>query len=182
MDFSIQPELENDKTKLLPLKENDFEELYQVASDPEIWEQHPNKDRYKREVFLNFFEGAIKSKGAFKIIDKTTGKIIGSTRYYDYNEAENSIHIGYTFYAKSYWGRSFNHTVKTLMLDYIFNYVSKVIFHIGAKNIRSQIAISRLGVEKTGEEEIAYHGEPSKLNFVYEITKNAWHTHQSDAI
>lgn len=172
--FSIQPILENEQLILYPLQENDFEDLYQVASDPKIWEQHPNKDRWKREVFQNFFNGAMQSKGAFKIIDKSTGKIIGCTRFYDYHEAESFILIGYTFYGTSSWGKGINPIVKKLMLDYIFQFVPKVQFHIGATNLRSQIAISRLGAEKIGEEEIAYFGEPSKLNFIYEITKENW--------
>lgn len=174
MTFNIQPILENEQIVLYPLQESDFEEMYLVVSDPKIWEQHPNKDRWKKTVFRNFFDGAMQSNGAFKIIDKTTGKIIGSTRYYDYNETENHILIGYTFYDTSCWGKGINLMVKKLMLDYIFQFVPKVRFHIGAGNLRSQIAISRLGVEKIGEEEIAYFGEPSKLNFIYEITKENW--------
>ncbi len=171
MNFSIQPVLENEQLVLYPLQESDFEDLYLVASDPKIWEQHPNKDRWQKEVFRNFFNGAIQSQGAFKIVDKSSGKIIGSTRYYDYNEEGNYILIGYTFYDTSCWGKGFNPMVKKLMLDYIFQFVAKVQFHVGAGNLRSQIAITRIGAEKIGEEEIAYFGEPSKLNFIYEITK-----------
>jgi hypothetical protein len=57
------------------------------------------------------------------------------------------------------------------MLDYVFDYVSKVKFHIGSENIRSQIAISRLNAEKIDEEVVAYFGESPKLNFVYQIEK-----------
>lgn len=171
MTFSIQPILENDLIILYPLLESDFEELYAVASDPKVWEQHPNKDRWKREIFQNFFRGAMESKGAFKIVDKSTGKTIGCTRYYDYNEAENCILIGYTFYGMDSWGKGINPQVKKLMLDYIFQFVSKVHFHVGSNNLRSQIAISRIGAEKIGEEEIAYFGEAPKLNFIYEIQK-----------
>lgn len=174
MDFDVQTILENDKVILYPLLEKDFEELYNVAADPKIWEQHPNKDRWKKEVFKTFFEGAIKSKGAFKIIDKTNGKVIGSTRFYDYSREGNSILIGYTFYATHCWGKGINSSVKALMLNYIFQFVSKVHFHIGSTNIRSQIAISRLGALKTGEQTIAYFGELQKLNFVYELNKNEW--------
>ena len=54
MTFDIQPKhLQNELIKLVPLHENDFEELYEVASDPLVWEQHPNKLRYQREVFQN---------------------------------------------------------------------------------------------------------------------------------
>jgi RimJ/RimL family protein N-acetyltransferase len=174
MKFNLQPILENEKVTLFPLKENDFEGLYHTASDPIIWEQHPNKDRYKQEVFKTFFEGAIKSKGAFKIVNKKTEEIIGSTRFYDYNPETESILIGYTFYAVKYWGKGFNHAVKTIMLNYIFQFVVKVIFHVGAQNIRSQKAMEKLGAEKIAEQEVAYFGEATKLNFVYEIKRGDW--------
>ncbi len=166
--------MENEKTILYPLQEKDFELLYAVASDPEIWKQHPNKDRWKKEVFKTFFDGAMQSKGAFKIVEKATGKTIGSTRIYDYNEQENSIFIGYTFYAVAYWGKGINKLVKATMLDYIFQFVSKVYFHIGANNIRSQVAIERIGAEKISEQEVTYFGEAPRLNFVYEISKEKW--------
>lgn len=174
MSINIQPALENERVILYPLQKQDFEELYLAASDPKIWEQHPNKERWRKEVFKTFFEGAIKSKGAFKIVDKTTGKTIGSTRFYDYNDQEKSILIGYTFYATQFWGKGINHLVKAIMLDYIFQFVSMVHFHIGADNIRSQISISRLGVTKTAEQEITYFGEQPRLNFIYSITKEEW--------
>jgi len=171
LDFSIQPQLENETVYLIPLKEADWSDLYAVAADPKIWEQHPNKDRWQEQVFSTFFNGAIQSKGAFKIVHKSTGKVIGSTRFYDYNEQKSTIFIGYTFYATEYWGKGINLQVKKLMLDYIFHFVSKVHFQIGAENTRSQIAIGRLGAEKIGEEEITYFGESPKLNFIYEIQK-----------
>lgn len=173
--MNIQPFLENDLVQLIPLKTEDFEDLYQVASDPLVWEQHPNKDRYKRDVFQNYFDGAIDSKGAFKILDAKTKQIIGCTRFYDLNEQENSILIGYTFYGRQYWGSSYNPSVKKLMLGYIFQFVNQVFFHVGAQNIRSQKAVERLGAAKVREINVAYHGEPEKLNFEYVIRKENWH-------
>ena len=171
MQFNIQPTLENEQIILYPLKEDDFNALYDVASDPLIWEQHPNKDRWKKEVFQSFFDGALQSKGAFKIVSKETGEVMGSTRFYDYNPADNSIFIGYTFYGRKYWGKGLNQSVKRMMLEYLFQYVSAVYFHIGAQNVRSQIAIGRIGARKTGEQEVTYFGEKPKLNFVYVIEK-----------
>jgi len=174
MHFDIQAILENDKAILYPIQESDFEDLYAVAANPEVWEQHPNKDRWKKDIFRTFFEGAIQSKGAFKIVDKSTNKVAGSTRIYDYNAQENSVLIGYTFYGTEYWGKGINHSVKTLMLDYLFQFVLHVGFQIGANNLRSQIAISRLGAKKIGEQEVAYFGESPKLNYIYRIKKEEW--------
>ncbi|MDP9958035.1 RimJ/RimL family protein N-acetyltransferase [Epilithonimonas hungarica] len=169
--MNIQPILENESVKLIPLKENDLEKLFSVASDPLVWEQHPNKDRYKREVFETFFRGAMESGGAFRIIDKESNETAGSTRFYDYNPEDNSIFIGYTFYGTKFWGSKLNPQVKKLMLDYIFQFVDKVNFHVGKDNIRSQKAMEKLSAKKVDEVNVAYYGEPEKLNIVFEINK-----------
>lgn len=174
MKFSVQTILENQDYQLIPLQQGDFESLYKVASDPRVWEQHPNKDRYKREVFQNFFVGAMESKGAFKILEKATGNVIGSSRYYDYNEEDNSIFVGYTFYGTESWGKGINPQIKKLMLDYIFRFVGKVNFHVGKDNMRSRTAMERLGAENTGEQEVSYFSEPSRTNIVYQIKKENW--------
>lgn len=172
--MDIQLPLHNNLVKLEPLKESDFEKLYAVANDPLLWEQHPNKDRYKREVFEVFFRGAMGSKGAYIIYDAQTNAPIGSSRYYDFDKEKDSVTIGYTFFARSHWGSTYNHAAKKLMLDHAFKHVSRVHFHIGAVNIRSQKAISKLGATKIGEIEMEYYGETSKLNFIYEILKQNW--------
>ncbi len=173
--INIQPQLENDLVILEPLNQNDFENLYAAAADPKVWEQHPNKNRYKRDVFQTFFDGAIESKGAFKIIFKETNQVIGSSRFYDYDENDASIIVGYTFYSTDSWGKGINPSVKKLMFDYIFQFVDKIYLHVGADNIRSQIAVQRLGCTKIQEELVAYYGEEPKLNFVYEMTKENWY-------
>lgn len=171
--FNWQPyHLKNELIKLIPLQENDFEILYTVASDPLVWEQHPNKLRYQREVFQNYFEGAMLSKGAFLIRDAKTNEAVGSSRFYDYDEKENSVLIGYTFIGRKFWGNGYNKALKKIMLDYAFQQADKVYFHIGAFNIRSQKAIEKIGAIKVDEFEVEYYGEDSKLNFVYLITKN----------
>lgn len=180
MIINLQPVLENEVIRLQPLQQDDFERLYAVASDPLIWEQHPNKDRYKREVFQTYFEGAMESKGALLLIDKLTDEVAGSSRFYDHNEAENSLLIGYTFIARKFWGKAYNPAMKALMIDHAFQYVDKILFHIGANNVRSQIAIGRVGAVKQKEISVAYHGEPEKLNFEYLLEKEKWEQHKTN--
>lgn len=178
--INVQPVLQNELIRLQPLQQNDFEELYAVASDPLIWEQHPNRDRYKREVFQTYFEGAMESKGALLLFDKLTGEVAGSSRFYDYNEDETSLLIGYTFIARKLWGKGYNPAMKALMIDHAFQYVDKILFHIGATNLRSQIAIGRIGAVKQKELAVAYHGEPEKLNFEYLLEKEIWQQHKTN--
>jgi len=172
--LNLQPYLQNALVLAEPLKESDFDDLFNVASDPLIWEQHPNKNRYQRSEFEVYFKGAIESQGAFLIKDLQTQEIIGSSRYYDYKPGEDIISIGYTFFKRSFWGKGHNYALKKLMLDHIFHFAGTVVFEIGATNKRSQISIEKLGALKTGEEEIAYYGEASKLNYRYIISKSQW--------
>jgi RimJ/RimL family protein N-acetyltransferase len=58
------------------------------------------------------------------------------------------------------------------MLDYAFQFVDKVIFHVGANNIRSQKAMEKLGAVNLGLEEVAYYGEATRTNFVYAMYRD----------
>lgn len=104
----FHPILENDIVALYPLQERDFDEMFAVAADPKIWEQHPYKDRWKEDIYRVFFNASMQSNGAFKIVDKRNGAVIGGTRFYEYDAIENSVAIGGTFYAASYWGTGIN--------------------------------------------------------------------------
>lgn len=130
---------------LRPLTPDDFAELYAVASDPLIWEQHPNSDRYKRAIFQQFFREALESGGAFAVIDRATGRIIGSSRYFGYDEERNEIEIGWTFLARSCWGGAYNRDLKQLMLRHAFQFVESVTFRVGPGNHRSQRAMEKIG-------------------------------------
>lgn len=175
MQLNWQPKLSNALVYLSPLQADDFEALYTVASDPLIWEQHPNPDRYKREVFTNYFTGAMESGGALLIRDATTHEVVGCSRFYDYLPEQNEVKIGYTFFSRSCWGKGINRAVKHLMIAHALQYVHTIIFHVGANNLRSRKAMEKLGARLIGEEEVAYYGEASRLNVVFAITKQDWY-------
>jgi RimJ/RimL family protein N-acetyltransferase len=163
--------LEDEILKLIPLTTNDFDALFLVAADPLIWEQHPIPSRYKKDEFQLYFDGAITAATSFLIIDKATETVIGCTRYYDYKPEFSSIAIGFTFLAKKYWGGQYNKSAKKLLLNYAFNYVDKVYFHIGIANIRSQKAIINIGATKVGEVDFDHYGK-KLLHYEYVINKN----------
>src|SRR5437016_2668159 len=112
MSFALQPNLRGELIALRPLAPEDWAQLFAVASDPLIWEQHPARDRYKEDVFRVFFQEALECGGAFVIVDKETGEIIGSSRYHDYDEDKSEIEIGWTFLARKYWGGPYNAELK----------------------------------------------------------------------
>lgn len=143
--FELQPHLVGDLLEVRPLRPEDWEALFAVASDPLIWEQHPTQDRYKEEVFRVFFREALESGGAFVVIDRKTHKIIGSSRYFGFDSGKREIEIGWTFLARSHWGGKYNGELKRLMLDHAFRFVENVVFLIGQSNFRSQKAVEKIG-------------------------------------
>src|SRR5437762_13352863 len=104
MLFDLQPTLRGQLLTLRPLRPEHFPELYDVASDPLIWELHPSADRYKPDVFKQYFREALESGGALIVLDATDGRVIGSSRFHGYDESKSEIEIGWTFLARSHWG------------------------------------------------------------------------------
>lgn len=151
MAFDAQPTLQGDRLTLRPLTADDWQAVYAVASDSLIWEQHPARDRYQIDVFRVFFDEALASGGALVVIDRANGLVIGSSRFHGYDEAASQVEIGWTFLSRLYWGGVYNGELKRLMLTHAFRFVDSVIFIIGAKNIRSQKAVAKLGATLTDE-------------------------------
>ena len=145
MEFELQPHLAGSLVELRPLELRDFDALYEAAKDPLIWEQHPERDRYTVEVFRRYFEGAIESGGAFAIMERATGRMIGSSRYTNLDPEQREVEIGWTFLERAFWGGSYNRELKSLMIGHAFRFVDRVVFQIGANNLRSQKAIQKIG-------------------------------------
>jgi len=169
--FELQPNLKGELIELRPLKPQDWDDLFAVASDPLIWEQHPESDRYKEDVFKVFFGEALESGGAFVIIDRKNQQIIGSTRFYGYSPEKSEIEIGWTFLARKYWGGRYNRELKDLMLAHAFKFVENVVFLVGENNVRSQKATERIGAIRSGMVEKVYGNRPPSLSVRYVIKR-----------
>jgi RimJ/RimL family protein N-acetyltransferase len=166
MSFDLQPTLKGQLLELRPLRPEDYADLYAVASDPLIWEQHPASDRYKEDVFRTFFREALESGGALAAVDASNGPIIGSSRFHGYNAENSEVEIGWTFLARSCWGGRFNGEMKALMLRHAFRFVERVLFLVGPQNVRSQRAVEKIGGVRVGSRPDA----TGRHSLVYQIT------------
>ena len=150
MPLDLQPTLTGELLELRPLVPADWEALFAAAADRLIWEQHPDHDRWQEPVFRDFFQGALDSKGALVAIDRADGRIIGSSRYFGYDEAQRLVEIGWSFLERKYWGGRYNGEMKRLMLEHAFPWCDRVLFIIGPDNIRSQRAVEKIGGVRDG--------------------------------
>jgi RimJ/RimL family protein N-acetyltransferase len=166
MFFDLQPILQGEGLRLRPLQPEDWDDLYAVASDPLIWEQHPHNDRYKEEVFREFFREALESGGALIVIDSKDGQVIGSSRFYGYDEDKSEIEIGWTFLRRSHWGGRYNQEMTQLLLRHAFRFVKNVILLVGPENLRSQRAVEKIGAARVGSRS----DDSGRDSLVYRIT------------
>jgi RimJ/RimL family protein N-acetyltransferase len=150
MSFDLQPTLEGELVRLRPLRAGDWDDLFAVASDPLIWEQHPCNDRYQAEVFREFFREALECGGALLIMDTKDDRVIGSSRFDRYDQEKSEIEVGWTFLARSHWGGVHNRELKKLMLEHAFKFVRSVVFLVGPQNLRSQRAVEKIGGIREG--------------------------------
>ena len=145
MAFDFQPTLVGDLIEVRPVRPDDFDALHAAASDPLIWEVHPDRERWKEENFRKYFDSGIASGSAFVVIERKTGRIIGSSRYHDLKPEESQVEIGFTFLERAYWGGAYNGELKKLMMDHAFHYVRRVVFAVGENNVRSRRAVEKIG-------------------------------------
>lgn len=171
-----QPVLEGERLLLRPLTADDWPALRGVASDRELWAGHPSHDRWQERVFRAFFEDALAKGGALSIVDKSTGRIIGSSRFQfsDRTAEEGALEIGWSFLDRTYWGRGYNAEFKRLMLQHAFRFVDRVVFRVGAENAISRGAMKNIGGRLTGDTFIEQRvGRPVE-HVVYEITRESF--------
>src|SRR5216683_2985541 len=78
----FQPTLIGPTVIIRPVVAEDWPELFDAGSDPQIWKVHPSPDRYTEPAFRKFFDGAVASKMGFVFVDRATNRLIGSSRYH----------------------------------------------------------------------------------------------------
>lgn len=165
MPFDYQPTLQGKLVSLRPLRRDDHDLLYAVASDPLIWEQHPDKTRSQPDGFRVFFDDALASGGALIATDTATRRVIGSSRFHGYDLERDEVEIGWTFLARSHWGGRHNGEMKRLMLRHAFRFVRRLVFLIAPENLRSQRAVERIGAVRAGSR----RDSAGRESYVFEI-------------
>jgi RimJ/RimL family protein N-acetyltransferase len=166
-EFDAQPHLVGRLVELRPLRAEDYDALYAAASDPLIWQLHPD-ERWREDVFREFFAPHLASGGALLILDRADGRVIGTSRYYGYDREQSEVEIGWTFLVRSHWGGVVNGEVKQLMLEHAFRSVERVVFLAAVGNLRSRRAIEKLGATYVGT---IRRGNLDRESAVYELRR-----------
>ncbi|WP_046244415.1 GNAT family N-acetyltransferase [Hymenobacter terrenus] len=156
MDFSTPVVLENSRVRLRPLDVTDFEALKAVAFEPALWQFTLTRadDAVSLAAYLR---QALEARGQglrypFAIIDRPTGQVAGSTSYYQVNEAEQRLSIGYTWVGSAFQRTGLNRAAKHLLLSHAFGQLGceRVELETDARNHKSRTAMARMGATEEG--------------------------------
>jgi RimJ/RimL family protein N-acetyltransferase len=157
---------------LRPLEATDFDALFAVASDPEIWALHPAHNRWQESVFRAFFDEGLASNGAHVVLDAASGAVIGSSRY-DLRVCDpGEVEIGWTFLARAYWGGAMNRAIKRMMIEAAFAAgFDATIFLVGPENWRSRRAMEKIGGVLTDRRQQWAMADQTVSHVIYRISR-----------
>lgn len=148
--------LTGQRTQLIPLDRSHLDALLKAAAHPEIWTHFPWR-LDTREAMTAHIEWLLNEReqgdsAPFTIVELSTGRIAGSTRFHTISRANRSLEIGTTWLDPAVWRTGINSEGKYLMLRHAFETwrVIRVQIKTNLSNTRSQAAIERLGFVREG--------------------------------
>ena len=169
-EFDGQPTLCGETLTLRPTRSEDWDVLFAVASDPQIWAKHPAWDRFKEAVFRDYFAEGLASGGSLTVIDQRTDRVIGATRFVPFPDL-GEVEIGWTFLSRDYWGGVANRQMKRLMLAHALISFPRAVFRVGESNVISRRAMEKIGGRLTDRTETIVRGGAPITHVIYEIDR-----------
>ncbi|MFZ2241238.1 MAG: GNAT family protein [Gordonia amarae] len=147
-------ELSTDRITLRPITFDDTEALATLVDDPEPyrWTSGVPTDIESARNWIDKALADPEHRVAYVVVDNQTGRILGSTSFYEIDPGNLSTAIGYTYYATDVQGTTVNPTAKYLLLRHAFEDCGavRVVWHTHESNARSRAAIAKLGATFEG--------------------------------
>src|SRR5882762_5845690 len=148
--------LEGLQVRLEPLARTHLEGLAAVGLDEELWRWIPTAVRTREEMAV-YIETALSEQehGAslpFAIVEKATGRTIGSTRYGNIDRTHHRMEIGWTWVAREWQRTAVNTEAKYLLLRHAFETLGSIRVELktDSLNEKSRAAILRIGAQEEG--------------------------------
>ena len=151
-----QPILTGERVELRPLASSDRQALLDAAADGQLWNLKvtvvPGPDTIDA-----YLDTALQGRAAgtvmpFTIVDRASGRVIGSTRFWKIDRKHRKLEIGHTWLSASAQRTRANTEAKWLLLGYAFDVLQcvRVQFTTDELNEKSRAAILRLGAKQEG--------------------------------
>jgi RimJ/RimL family protein N-acetyltransferase len=144
--------LETSLIKLVPMSLQHLNDYCLAGNYPQVWQHMPVNRCKSHKIAQTWIQEAIDEMEqglqlAFVTIDKSTDRVIGSTRLFRCNEKDKSIELGHTFITPEFQRSYVNSHAKYLMLKHAFEHLkmARVEICTNQNNEQSRNAIARIG-------------------------------------
>ena len=148
--------LDGDFVRLEPMALEHHAGLSEVGLDPEIWRYTLVVVKTPDEM-RSYMESAMQLQRdgttlPFVTIERSSGRIVGSTRFGNYDPANRRIEIGWTWIAPPWQRTAINTEAKYLMLTHAFGKLGcvRVELKTDVLNTPSRKAMLRIGATEEG--------------------------------
>lgn len=174
--------LEGERVRLVPLERAHFTELVKVANDSRIWEftqiDGTDESRIRRHLESAVLKRATGEQYPFTVIDRVSGRIIGSTMFHNIFPEHRKLEIGWTWYDPSFWRTGYNRECKLLLLAHCFEVMNAIRVQLvtDETNWRSRDAILGIGATLEGvlrNDRVRENGK-FRNTVVYSIVCDEW--------
>ncbi|MEV4757624.1 bifunctional pyridoxamine 5'-phosphate oxidase family protein/GNAT family N-acetyltransferase [Micromonospora sp. NPDC049559] len=142
---------------LEPLDPSHADALYAATRDEEVWRHLGHRRPRDRDETAEIIAEALRAAHRGERVpwvqrSADTGEVIGTTSYYEVDEARRAVAIGHTFLGRPWWRTGVNTEAKLMLLTRAFEKLGavRVVWHTDIRNERSQRAIERLGARREG--------------------------------
>lgn len=148
--------LQTDRVLLRPVQKGDLQEFARLTADPSMWIYFTSdlsvSDELEKWVDDAIAQTAEGSRLAFTILDKTSGRIAGSTSLGNSSFRDQRIEIGWTWLGKDFRGTGLNGETKYILLNYCFESLKfeRVEVKTDVLNIPARKALQRIGMTEEG--------------------------------
>ncbi|WP_276496813.1 GNAT family N-acetyltransferase [Pontibacter litorisediminis] len=182
MDFQAATQLQDDRVLLRRYQPTDVNNLASIVYDEDIWRFMPTRISTPEElqawaatVEQGFATG---TRYTFMIVDRTTGRLAGSTSYGNISLPDRRLEIGWTWLSKACRGTGMNRHCKFLLLQYAFEelHMERVELKTDVLNQRSRRAMLKIGATEEGvlRSHTQMHDGRRRDTIYYSILRAEW--------
>ena len=174
--------LSDDRIELQELTESHIKKMRSLSSDRDVWTWYTSDltdpDDLESWMMNRLKEARDGAKMSYAVIDRSSGKVAGSTSYGHIDWQEKCIEIGWTWLGKEFIGSGINKHMKFLMLKHAFEVmeIQRLELRTDEENGRSRRAMEKIGAQHDGtlRNHRATQGGRRRNTVVYSIINSEW--------
>lgn len=175
--------LETNRVILRPVEETDYHDFLHIArQDIDMWYYFSynlgDEAQLQHWIKMAMDDKKAGTRRPFTIIDKTSGKIAGSSSMGNISYHDLRLEIGWSWLGKDYRSTGINRHAKFSMMNYAFEQLNfeRVEFKTDVENARARKGLQNIGGIEEGilRSHMTMWNNRRRTSIYYSVLKNEW--------